>query len=98
MGCADDTSSESSFKIPLSTKLRQLLQDVDIQSKAHMKEKFLSDLCKARETYSGEELIRAFRVALNRRIIIILVPGAARGGIIRTHPDPSHIPDDQVNI
>ncbi|XP_055927798.1 mitogen-activated protein kinase kinase kinase 15-like isoform X2 [Argiope bruennichi] len=47
-------SAES--KILLSFRLKKLLQEVEIQSKAHMKEKFLADLRKARETYTGEEL------------------------------------------
>ena len=55
----DESNIEPSFKIQLSIKLRRLLQDVEVQSKAHMKDKFLSDLRKARETWSGDELIHA---------------------------------------
>lgn len=55
----DESSLEPAFKIQLFVKLRRLLQDVEVQSKAHMKDKFLSDLRKARETWSGDELIRA---------------------------------------
>nr|XP_033339971.1 mitogen-activated protein kinase kinase kinase 15 isoform X1 [Megalopta genalis]XP_033339980.1 mitogen-activated protein kinase kinase kinase 15 isoform X1 [Megalopta genalis]XP_033339988.1 mitogen-activated protein kinase kinase kinase 15 isoform X1 [Megalopta genalis]XP_033339997.1 mitogen-activated protein kinase kinase kinase 15 isoform X1 [Megalopta genalis]XP_033340005.1 mitogen-activated protein kinase kinase kinase 15 isoform X1 [Megalopta genalis] len=43
----------------LTLRLKKLFQDVEVQSKAHMKEKFLADLRKARETYSGEELSKA---------------------------------------
>ncbi|XP_076165506.1 apoptotic signal-regulating kinase 1 isoform X3 [Ptiloglossa arizonensis] len=43
----------------LTLRLKKLFQDVGVQSKAHMKEKFLSDLRKARETYLGEELSKA---------------------------------------
>ncbi|KAG7174571.1 Mitogen-activated protein kinase kinase kinase 15-like [Homarus americanus] len=54
IGADDSIPSES--RILLSTKLRRQLQDVEIQSKAHMKEKFLADLRKARDVYSGDEL------------------------------------------
>ncbi|XP_031844801.1 apoptotic signal-regulating kinase 1 isoform X2 [Nomia melanderi] len=43
----------------LTLRLKKLFEDVEVQSKAHMKEKFLADLRKARETYSGEELSKA---------------------------------------
>ncbi|XP_066582045.1 mitogen-activated protein kinase kinase kinase 15 isoform X3 [Prorops nasuta] len=43
----------------LTLKLKKLFQDVEVQSKAHMKEKFLADLRKAREMYSGDELSKA---------------------------------------
>ncbi|XP_043275443.1 mitogen-activated protein kinase kinase kinase 15 isoform X2 [Venturia canescens] len=46
-------------KQQLTIRLKRLLQDVEVQSKAHMKEKFLADLRKAREMYSGEELAKA---------------------------------------
>ncbi|GAB6029560.1 protein kinase kinase kinase [Chamberlinius hualienensis] len=43
-------------KVLLCAKVKQMFQDVEIQSKAHMKDKFLSDLRKARENYTGDEL------------------------------------------
>lgn len=48
-------------KIFLSSRLRKLLREVEIQAKAHMKEKFLADLRKARETYTGEELAQVLQ-------------------------------------
>lgn len=50
----------------LSVKLKRLLQDVEVQSKAHMKEKFLADLRKARENYSGDELAKVLHNLLKR--------------------------------
>ncbi|KAL1139853.1 hypothetical protein AAG570_006830 [Ranatra chinensis] len=43
-------------KLPIALKLKKLLQDVEIQSKVHIKDKFLSDLKKVKEKYTGEEL------------------------------------------
>lgn len=48
-------------KQPLHAKLKKFLQDVEVQTKAHMKEKFLADLRKAREMYTGEELAKTLR-------------------------------------
>ncbi|GIZ01939.1 hypothetical protein CEXT_738151 [Caerostris extrusa] len=48
-------------KILLSCRLKKLLQEVEIQSKAHMKEKFLADLRKAREVYTGDELANVLK-------------------------------------
>ncbi|KAK9754931.1 MAP3K TRAFs-binding domain [Popillia japonica] len=44
----------------LHQKLRKHLQDVEIQSKAHMKEKFLADLKKLKESHTGSDLKNAY--------------------------------------
>lgn len=48
----------SETKILLSTRIRNALQEVEIQAKAHIKEKFLADLKQARESQSGDELVK----------------------------------------
>uniref|UniRef100_L7LWF6 mitogen-activated protein kinase kinase kinase n=1 Tax=Rhipicephalus pulchellus TaxID=72859 RepID=L7LWF6_RHIPC len=60
-------------KQTLSSKLKKFLQDVEVQTKAHMKEKFLADLRKAREIYRDEELakmLQNFRKRLDNPNII----------------------------
>lgn len=60
-------------KQTLHAKLKKFLQDIEVQTKAHMKEKFLADLRKARENYTGEELatmLRNFRKRLDDPNII----------------------------
>ncbi|KAF9810098.1 hypothetical protein SFRURICE_011266 [Spodoptera frugiperda] len=54
-------------KQPLTLRLKNILQDVEVQTKAHLQEKFLSDLRKARETYSGSELANMLH-AMRRRL------------------------------
>lgn len=59
--CVSKVSGEEAVpdgKLHLAYKLKKLLQDVEVQSKAHMKEKFLADLRKARDNYSGDELAK----------------------------------------
>lgn len=60
----DDSTIEP--RVPVSVKLKKLLQDVEVQSKVHIQEKFLSDLRKSRDTYSGEELKTALHNLRNR--------------------------------
>ncbi|XP_049868246.1 mitogen-activated protein kinase kinase kinase 15 isoform X2 [Pectinophora gossypiella] len=51
----------------LTLRLKNILQDVEVQTKAHLQEKFLSDLRKAREIYSGQELSNVLH-AMRRRL------------------------------
>ncbi|CAH0386318.1 unnamed protein product [Bemisia tabaci] len=51
-----DASDQVEPRVPITVKLKKLLENVEIQSKKHIKEKFLVDLRKAREAYTGEEL------------------------------------------
>lgn len=60
-------SSPPETKSLLGYKIRKLLQDVEVQTKAHMKERFLSDLRKARESYTGAELAQVLH-NLRRRL------------------------------
>ncbi|XP_021698706.1 mitogen-activated protein kinase kinase kinase 15 isoform X1 [Aedes aegypti] len=54
---------EVDSKISLVSKLRKIFQDVEIQSKAHLREKFLADLRSLRDQYAGnvEELQKMLR-------------------------------------
>ncbi|KAL4096972.1 hypothetical protein QTP88_021830 [Uroleucon formosanum] len=63
-----DESGGSAFepRVPVTVKLKNLLKDVEIQTKVHIKEKFLSDLRKARDNYSGEELRKKLLIMRKR--------------------------------
>ena len=60
-------SSPPESKSLLGYKIRKLLQEVEVQTKAHMKERFLSDLRKARESFTGPELAQVLH-NLRRRL------------------------------
>eukprot|EP00092_Neocalanus_flemingeri_P056406 GFUD01066862.1.p1 GENE.GFUD01066862.1~~GFUD01066862.1.p1 ORF type:complete len:1314 (-),score=252.38 GFUD01066862.1:291-4232(-) len=49
------------MRITLVIKLKHLLKDLEVQSKVHLKEKFLADLRKCREQNTGPELQLALR-------------------------------------
>ncbi|XP_013185299.2 mitogen-activated protein kinase kinase kinase 15 isoform X3 [Amyelois transitella] len=51
----------------LALRLKHILQDFEIETKAHLQEKFLADLRKARETHSGQELANVLH-AMRRRL------------------------------
>ena len=48
------------FIFSLGTKLKQCVADFEVQSKKHMKEKFLADLNKIRDNKSGDDLAAGF--------------------------------------
>ncbi|CAG9856880.1 unnamed protein product [Phyllotreta striolata] len=50
----------------LHQRLKRYLQDVEVQTKAHMREKFLSDLKKLKEQKTGEELNKALLLMRKR--------------------------------
>jgi len=54
-------SISDDMRITLVCKLKHLLKDLEVQSKVHLKEKFLADLRKCREQNTGHELQLALR-------------------------------------
>jgi len=61
-------SFDQSMSLQLKSQLKDALKNIKWQAKAHMKEKFLADLKKARQSYQGEELSKVlykFRRRLN---------------------------------
>ncbi|XP_076252318.1 apoptotic signal-regulating kinase 1 isoform X2 [Rhynchophorus ferrugineus] len=62
----------------LHQKLKKLLQEVEIQSKAHMKEKFLADLKAINEQKSGPEKKEALENIVNR----LLDPNLLSGDVV----------------
>ncbi|KAF2362444.1 protein of unknown function DUF4071 [Trinorchestia longiramus] len=63
----DRGAADAGVGSQLSLKLQQLLGDAVLYTKAHMKEKFLADLRKAREVYSGADL-KAQLTVLRKRL------------------------------
>ena len=56
------------FIFSLGTKLKQCFADFEVQSKKHMKEKFLADLNKIRDNKSGDDLAAGFYFYFLRRL------------------------------
>ena len=48
--------------LPLLNKLKRILRDVQTISRAHLKEKFLADLRKAREQHKGPDLAKVSNI------------------------------------
>nr|XP_037281029.1 mitogen-activated protein kinase kinase kinase 15-like isoform X1 [Rhipicephalus microplus] len=74
LGMAIVSEETVESKQTLFAKLKRFLQDVEVQTKAHMRERFLVDLRKAREIYPDPEeyakVVRSFRKRLDDPHII----------------------------
>ena len=77
------------FLFSLGTKLKQCFADFEVQSKKHMKEKFLADLNKIRDNKSGDDLadglyfffkllFQLMKVAKSQRVFFLFVPSSKK--------------------
>lgn len=62
----NDDDDEGEASVNLKGQLKEALKNVKWQAKAHMKDKFLADLKKARESYQGQELYKVLHVFRRR--------------------------------